>query len=93
VQRWLARHRRIHLHFTPTSASWLNLVEVFFSIISRQAIHRGSFASVRDLVDAIRRFIDAWNDRCEPFVWTKEADEVLAHCKPKTTLRCTSSRA
>jgi transposase len=86
VQRWLARHKRIQLHFTPTSASWMNLVEVFFSIISRQAIHRGSFASVRDLVDAIRRFIDAWNDRCEPFVWTKEADEVLAHCKPKKTL-------
>jgi transposase len=86
VQRWLARHPRIHLHFTPTSASWLNLVEVFFSIISRQAIHRGSFASVRDLIDAIRRFINAWNERCEPFVWTKQADEVLAHCKPKKTL-------
>ena len=86
VTRWLARNPRIELHFTPTSGSWLNLVEVFFSIISRQAIRRGSFDSVGDLVDTIRTFIAAWNERCEPFVWTKTADEVLAHCKPKTTL-------
>jgi transposase len=82
VQRWLARNPRIHLHFTPTSGSWLNLVEVFFSIISRQAIRRGSFASVPELVDTIRTFIAAWNERCEPFVWTKTADEVLAHGRP-----------
>jgi hypothetical protein len=73
VKAWLARHPRITLHFTPTSGSWLNLVEVFFGIITRQAIRRGSFDSVRDLVDAIRRFIDGWNERCEPFTWTKEA--------------------
>jgi transposase len=86
IQAWLARNPRISLHFTPTSASWLNLVEVFFSIISRQAIRRGSFDSVADLIAAIRTFIDAWNERCEPFVWTKPADEVLAHCMPKETL-------
>jgi transposase len=76
VQTWLARNRRITLHFTPTSGSWLNLVEVFFSIITRQAIHRGSFDSVPDLIAAIRRFIDGWNDRCQPFTWTKTADEI-----------------
>jgi hypothetical protein len=71
VTAWLARNPRITLHFTPTSGSWLNLVEVFFGIITRQAIRRGSFDSVHELVDAIRRFIDGWNERCEPFVWTK----------------------
>ena len=82
VEAWLAKHRRITLHFTPTSTSWLNLVEVFFSIISRQAIRRGSFASVKELVEAIRRFIDGWNDRCHPFVWTKTPDELLSHVRP-----------
>jgi hypothetical protein len=63
----------------------LNLVEIFFGIITRQAIRRGSFDSVRELVDAIRRFIDGWNERCEPFVWTKDADIILAKAKRKTT--------
>ena len=85
VAKWLARNPRITLHFTPTSASWLNLVETFFSIITRQAIHRGSFTSVPDLIAAIRRFIDAHNDRCEPFTWTKTADDILAKLKPQTT--------
>jgi transposase len=82
VQAWLAKNPRITLHFTPTSGSWLNMVEIFFSIITRQAIRRGSYASVRDLTAAIRRFIDGWNDRCEPFVWTKTADELLDHARP-----------
>ena len=56
----------------------MNLVEIFFGIITRQAIRRGSFDSVRELVDAIRRFIDGWNERCEPFLWTKDADTILA---------------
>jgi len=86
VAEWLDRNKRITLHFTPTSGSWMNLVEVFFSIITRQAIHRGTFSSVKDLTDAIRKFIEVWNDRCEPFVWTKTADQVLAHCKPPTYL-------
>jgi len=70
---------RITLHFTPTSGSWLNLVEVFFGIITRQAIRRGTFTSVPDLTDTIRRFITGWNERCEPFVWTKTADDILTH--------------
>ena len=85
VRAWLARHPRIQLHFTPTSASWLNLVECFFSIITRQAIHRGTFTSVPDLVAAIENFIDGWNDRCAPFTWTRPADDILTHCKPPTT--------
>jgi transposase len=79
VTAWLARNPRIMLHFTPTSGSWLNLVEIFFGIITRQAIRRGTFTSVRDLTDAIRRFIDGWNQRCQPFAWTKTADEILPH--------------
>src|SRR3954464_1852388 len=63
ITRWLAKHRRITLHFTPTSGSWLNLVEVFFGIITRQAIRRGSFDSVKQLVSAIRTFINGWNER------------------------------
>ena len=82
VRAWLARHPRITLHFTPTSGSWLNMVEIFFSIITRQAIRRGSFTSVKDLIAAIQAFIDGWNDRCHPFTWTKTADELLPRCKP-----------
>ena len=77
VQAWLAKHTRITLHFTPTSCSWLNMVEIFFGIITRQAIRRGSFISVDDLEDAIRRFIDAYNERATPFSWTKTADQLI----------------
>ena len=79
IQGWLAKHPRVTLHYTPTSGSWLNLVEVFFGLITRQAIRRGSFASVPHLVGAIRTFIDGWNERCHPFTWTKTADEILPH--------------
>ena len=82
---WLAANPRVHVHFTPTSASWMNLVEVWFGIIERQAIHRGSFHSVRDLTTKIRAFIDGWNDRCHPFVWTKTADQILAKANRQTT--------
>ena len=82
VRAWLDRHPRITLHFTPTSGSWLNMVEIFFSIITRQAIRRGSFTSVKDLIAAIENFTGGWNDRCQPFTWTKTADELLPHCKP-----------
>jgi transposase len=85
VDAWLAKKPRITLHFTPTSGSWLNLVEAFFSIITRQAIRRGTFRSVPELVDAIRRFIDGWNDRCRPFVWTKSANEILSHARQGTS--------
>src|SRR5690242_4713713 len=73
VQAWLARNPRITMHFTPTSGSWLNMVEIFFGIITRQAIRRGTFTSVKDLIGAIETFIDGWNERCQPFVWTKPA--------------------
>ncbi len=65
VRAWLEHHPRVTLHFTPTSGSWLNLVEAFFSI-TRQALRRGNFPLVADLVNAIERFIAAWNDRCRP---------------------------
>jgi transposase len=83
VKAWLAKNRRVTLHFTPTSGSWLNLIEIFFGIITRQAIRRGSFDSVKELVAAIERFITGWNERCEPFVWTKAADEILEKAEPK----------
>ena len=85
VKAWLARHPRIHLHFTPTSASWMNLVEVFFSIITRQAIRRGSFPSVPDLIAAIGRFVDGWNQRSHPFVWVKDADDIMVKATRKRT--------
>jgi transposase len=84
VRAWLAKHPRIQLHFTPTSASWLNLVEVFFSIIERQALRRGDFASVTDLTTAIHRFCAAWNQQCQPFAWTKPADAILAKLNRQT---------
>ena len=83
INTWLATNPRITLHFTPTSGSWLNLVEVFFGIITRQAIRRGSFDNVKELVDAISAFIDGWNERCHPFAWTKTADEILPHATRK----------
>ena len=85
VKAWLAVNPRIHVHFTPTSGSWLNLVEVWFGIIERQAIHRGTFASVRDLMIKIRTFINGWNDRCQPFTWTKTAEQILQKANRPTT--------
>jgi transposase len=85
VRDWLAAHPRIQVHFTPTSGSWLNLVEVWFGIIERQAIHRGSFGSVHELNVKIRAFVNGWNDRCHPFVWTKTADQILAKANRQRT--------
>jgi transposase len=82
VRAWLEKNPRIMLHFTPTSGSWLNMVEIFFGIITRQAIRRGTFTSVKDLIAKIGIFIDGWNDRCQPFTWTKTADELLPHSTP-----------
>ena len=70
--RWLARHPRVHLHFTPTHASWLNLIEVWFSILARAALAGASFTSVQALRDAINRFLAAWVSEAHPFEWTKE---------------------
>ena len=79
VKAWLAQNPRVTMHFTPTSGSWLNMVEIFFGIITRQAIRRGAFNSVTDLIGAITRFIDNWNTDCQPFTWTKIADEIIPH--------------
>ena len=85
AKAWLAANPRVHCHFTPTHASWMNLVEVWFSLIERQAIHRGTFGSVKDLNAKIRAFIDGWNDRCHPFVWTKTADQILTKANRQKT--------
>jgi len=88
VRAWLAKNPRVTLHFTPTSCSWLNLVECFFSIITRQAIRRGTYTSVTDLTEAIQAYIDGWNEHAHPFTWTKTADELLdkiQSAKAKTT--------
>ena len=77
IRAWLAEDSRIHVHFTPTLASWMNLVEVWFGTIERHAIHRGTFGSVRGLTTKIRAFISGWNTRCAPFVRTKTADQLL----------------
>jgi len=68
---WVSRHRHVHLHYTPTHASWLNQVEVWFSILSRHALRSASFASVKQLRHAIDRFVAAYNDTAAPFEWTK----------------------
>ena len=84
VKAWLAANPRVVVHFTPTHASWMNLVEVWFSIIERQAIHRGTFGSVKDL-NANRAFITGWNQRSHPFVWIKTAEQILTKANRKKT--------
>lgn len=77
VKRWLLRHPRFALHFTPTYASWLNLVERFFALLTNEAIKRGSHTSVPKLRAAILEYVEAHNGRERPFTWTKSADEIL----------------
>ena len=77
IKAWFARHPRFTVHFTPTSASWLNAVEGFFSAITRRRIRRGVFKSVADLEDAIKRYIADHNRYAKPFVWTKTADQIF----------------
>ena len=86
VQRWLRRHPRMHLHFTPTSSSWLNLVERWFRDLTDKAIRRGAFPSVAALETVITAYIAHNNDHPEPFVWTAHADAIIAkvnRCKAK----------
>ncbi len=86
VRAWLDRNPRIRLHSTPTSLSWLSMVGICFGLITRQAaVHPGTVRSVADLIDAIQIFIDGWNQRCAPFVWTKDADTILARHNRKAT--------
>ena len=77
VHRWLVRHPRVHFHFTPTYASWLNLVERFFGLLTEKALKRGSHTSIPQLRAAILAYVDAHNDRGTPFTWSKTADEIL----------------
>jgi transposase len=85
IQRWLQRHPRFTLHFTPTYSSWLNLVERWFAELTTKWIKRGSHRSVRDLIASIRTWIANWNDEPKPYVWHKSADEILeglvAYCR------------
>jgi putative transposase len=78
VKRWLAARPRFHVHFTPTYASWLNQVEIWFNRITQQAIRRGTFQSVRELVAKIDQFVRSSNAQAQPFVWTATADSILA---------------
>ena len=78
VKAWLARHPRFHLHYTPTYASWLNQVERWFALITHRAIRRGSFRSVRDLVQTIDGFVAHYNTHKRPFAWTATADSIFA---------------
>jgi len=78
VRAWLAKHPRFHLHFTPTYASWLNQVERWFGLITQQAIRRGSFRTVKDLVAHIESYIRHHNQHACPFKWTATADSILA---------------
>src|SRR6266498_4432572 len=77
VKRWLAARPRFHVHYTPTYASWLNQVEIWFNIITQRAIRRGTFKSVLDLVAKIEDFVRHYNHRCHPFTWTATADSIL----------------
>jgi transposase len=77
VQTWLAAHPRVHFHFTPTGASWLNMIEAWFSILTRKSIRRGSFNNVGALIRHIRQYIERWNEEPVPFVWTKTAAEII----------------
>jgi len=77
IRRWLASHPRFHMHFTPTSASWLNLVERWFALLTEKRIRRGTFLSTRALETAIQEYLDLHNEQPKPFVWTKTADEIL----------------
>lgn len=78
VKGWFARHPRFHAHFTPTSASWLNMVERWFGLLSQKQIKRGTHRSTVELEKAIRHYLAIHNDNPQPFVWTKTADEILA---------------
>jgi hypothetical protein len=77
VRRWLATRPRFHMHYTPTYSSWLNQVEIWFNLITQQAIRRGTFHSVKDLVNKIDLFVSNYNPKSKPFVWTATADSIL----------------
>lgn len=77
VRQWLEKHPRFHIHFTPTSASWLNMVERFFRDLTSQRLRRGVFTSVPELIGAIEEYIAKHNQDPKPFTWTKKANDIL----------------
>jgi transposase len=79
VEEWLShpKRKRFHLHFTPTSSSWLNLVERWFKELTDKRLRRGSFDSLANLIDAIELWVEHWNDNPKPFIWHKTADEII----------------
>ena len=77
IKRWLLRHPRFHLHFTPTGGSWLNLVERWFALLTEKQLRRGVHRSTRELEDAIRAYLEHHNRHPKPFIWTKTADQIL----------------
>ena len=78
VKRWMALHPRRHVHYVPTYSSWLNQVEIWFNQITQKAIRRGTFKSVKDLIEKIEQYVRAYNTHAHPFVWTATADSILA---------------
>jgi transposase len=84
VNAWLTAHPRVRFHFTPTGASWLNMVEAWFSILTRRSIRRGSFDTVRALVTHIQSYINRWNENPTPFVWTREPAEIIKKAVRRT---------
>ncbi|WP_344033356.1 IS630 family transposase, partial [Streptomyces luteireticuli] len=78
VRTWLAENPLVHFHFTPVGSSWMNQVEIWFGILTRQSIRRGTFSSVRVLIRQIGDYIDSWNEDAKPFTWTATANEILA---------------
>ncbi|UIX29907.1 IS630 family transposase [Streptomyces sp. GQFP] len=78
VKAWLAKNSHVHFHFTPVGSSWINQIETWFGMLTRQSIRRGTFASVNVLITQIRNYIDSWNSEARPFTWTATAGEILA---------------
>ncbi|MGD8657914.1 MAG: IS630 family transposase, partial [Desulfobacterales bacterium] len=81
VKNWLAARPRYHVHYTPTYSSWLNQVEIWFNIITQKAIRRGSFRSVKQLIEKIDQFVKNYNSKSNPFTWTATADSILDKLK------------
>ena len=81
VQRWLSRHPRFHIHFTPTSSSWLNMVERFFRDLTHNRLKRGVFRDVEELILAIDEYVDRHNEKPKPFIWTARANDILEKVK------------
>jgi len=91
IRAWFARHPRFQIHFTPTSASWLNQVERWFSTLTQKYLRRGTHRSTRQLEQAIRQYLESHNADSKPFVWTKSADDILASIQ-RFCLRISNSR-